>query len=268
MISGDRVSNGTPSAWTRYPYPRALAGVPWYARLRDAEAKLETGTGEREALLGELDELDRATHRIAVPLSYAEELYALQNNIYACEGLRTYHSAIRSDPGYESEYYEWKRAGRREALRSSVGRWQIPCVPGSPNLSEADSRSAARVIAEVLFPLRIVSCPAPCPWFTSTFRSSSAPTSLLGTLALMSCWNACLVRVSHFLGREPGSLRTKGCFLGSPIKSGASHHGRVRNLKFISRCSDLCVRTEMKPSPSFAILSGSRGAFSVNTDSA
>ena len=29
------------------------------------------------------DELDRVTHRIAVPLSYAEELYALRNNIYA-----------------------------------------------------------------------------------------------------------------------------------------------------------------------------------------
>ena len=55
----------------------------WYARLREVEAKLETGTGEREALLDELDELDRVTHRIAVPLSYAEELYALRNNIYA-----------------------------------------------------------------------------------------------------------------------------------------------------------------------------------------
>ena len=31
----------------------------------------------------ELDELDRVTHRIAVPLSYAEELYALRNNIHA-----------------------------------------------------------------------------------------------------------------------------------------------------------------------------------------
>ena len=55
----------------------------WYARLREVEAKLETGTAERDALLDELDELDRVTHRIAVPLSYAEELYALRNNIYA-----------------------------------------------------------------------------------------------------------------------------------------------------------------------------------------
>jgi hypothetical protein len=55
----------------------------WYARLREVEAKLETGAGERNALLDELDELDRVTHRIAVPLSYAEELYALRNNIHA-----------------------------------------------------------------------------------------------------------------------------------------------------------------------------------------
>lgn len=44
---------------------------------------METGTGQRDDLLYELDELDRVTHRIAVPLSYAEELYALRNNIYS-----------------------------------------------------------------------------------------------------------------------------------------------------------------------------------------
>lgn len=54
-----------------------------YARLREVEAKLEADVGERDALLDELDELDRVTHRIAVPLSYAEELYALRNNIHA-----------------------------------------------------------------------------------------------------------------------------------------------------------------------------------------
>ena len=52
----------------------------WHARLREGEAKLETGTDARETLL---DELDRVTHRIAVPQSYAEELYALRNNIHA-----------------------------------------------------------------------------------------------------------------------------------------------------------------------------------------
>jgi hypothetical protein len=55
----------------------------WYARLREVEAKLENGTGEHDALLEELDKLDRVTHRIAVPLSYADELYALRNNIHA-----------------------------------------------------------------------------------------------------------------------------------------------------------------------------------------
>ena len=114
---GDRAINGTPPAWARYlpfwagtllermwlvvggllvlmlPLSRVVPPLytfrvrsrvfRWYARLREVEAKLETGAGERDALLDELDELDRVTHRIAVPLSYAEELYALRNNIYA-----------------------------------------------------------------------------------------------------------------------------------------------------------------------------------------
>lgn len=114
---GDRAINGTPPAWARYlpfwagnllermwlvvggllvlmlPLSRVVPPLytfrvrsrvfRWYARLREVEAKLETGEGEREVLLDELDELDRVTHRIAVPLSYAEELYALRNNIYA-----------------------------------------------------------------------------------------------------------------------------------------------------------------------------------------
>ncbi|WP_431286923.1 TAXI family TRAP transporter solute-binding subunit [Roseateles chitinivorans] len=114
---GDRAINGTPPAWARYlpfwagnllermwlvvggllvlmlPLSRVVPPLytfrvrsrvfRWYARLREVEARLETGTGQREDLLDELDELDRVTHRIAVPLSYAEELYALRNNIYA-----------------------------------------------------------------------------------------------------------------------------------------------------------------------------------------
>jgi ABC-type amino acid transport substrate-binding protein len=114
---GDRAINGTPPAWARYlpfwagnllermwlvvggllvlmlPLSRVVPPLytfrvrsrvfRWYARLREVEAKLETGAGERNALLDELDELDRVTHRIAVPLSYAEELYALRNNIHA-----------------------------------------------------------------------------------------------------------------------------------------------------------------------------------------
>jgi TRAP-type uncharacterized transport system substrate-binding protein len=114
---GDRAINGTPPAWARYlpfwagnllermwlvvggllvlmlPLSRVVPPLytfrvrsrvfRWYARLREVEAKLETGTAERDALLDELDELDRVTHGIAVPLSYAEELYALRNNIHA-----------------------------------------------------------------------------------------------------------------------------------------------------------------------------------------
>jgi len=114
---GDRAINGTPPAWARYlpfwagnllermwlvvggllvlmlPLSRVVPPLytfrvrsrvfRWYARLREVEAKLESGAGEQDALLDELDELDRVTHRIAVPLSYAEELYALRNNIYA-----------------------------------------------------------------------------------------------------------------------------------------------------------------------------------------
>jgi ABC-type amino acid transport substrate-binding protein len=114
---GDRAINGTQPAWARYmpfwagnllermwlvvggllvlmlPLSRVVPPLytfrvrsrvfRWYARLREVEAKLETGAGDRDTLLDELDELDRVTHRIAVPLSYAEELYALRNNIYA-----------------------------------------------------------------------------------------------------------------------------------------------------------------------------------------
>ena len=55
----------------------------WYARLREVENKLDAGKGERQALIEELDNLDRVVNKVAVPLSYAEELYALRNNIYA-----------------------------------------------------------------------------------------------------------------------------------------------------------------------------------------
>ena len=114
---GDRAINGTPAFWQHYlPFWASnliermwlvLGGlivlmlplskiVPplyqfrvrsrvfrWYARLREIETKVDAREGERDALLDELDELDRVTHRIAVPLSYTDELYALRNNIYA-----------------------------------------------------------------------------------------------------------------------------------------------------------------------------------------
>ncbi|MBO9649971.1 MAG: ABC transporter substrate-binding protein [Variovorax sp.] len=114
---GDRAINGTPPFWQRYlpfwasnlvermwlvlggllvlmlPLTRVVPPLyqfrvrrrvfRWYARLRDVEHKLDTRKGEREALLKELDELDRVVNKVAVPLSYADELYALRNNIYA-----------------------------------------------------------------------------------------------------------------------------------------------------------------------------------------
>ena len=114
---GDRAINGTPPFWQRYlPFWASnlvermwlvLGGlvvlmlplskiVPplyqfrvrsrvfrWYARLREIETKVDSRKGDRDGLLDELDELDRVTHRITVPLSYTDELYALRNNIYA-----------------------------------------------------------------------------------------------------------------------------------------------------------------------------------------
>jgi len=113
---GDRAINGTPPFWQRYlPFwasnlvermwlvigglivlmlPLSKVVPPlytfrvrrrvfrWYARLREIEAKVDHDTGERNALLDELDALDRVVNRVAVPLSYAEELYALRNNVY------------------------------------------------------------------------------------------------------------------------------------------------------------------------------------------
>ncbi|HEY2254354.1 MAG TPA: TAXI family TRAP transporter solute-binding subunit [Variovorax sp.] len=114
---GDRAINGTPPFWQRYlpfwasnlmermwlvlggllvlmlPLSRVVPPLyqfrvrrrvfRWYARLRDVEAKLETHQGDPEVLLKELAELDRMVNKVAVPLSYADELYALRNNIEA-----------------------------------------------------------------------------------------------------------------------------------------------------------------------------------------
>jgi TRAP transporter TAXI family solute receptor len=114
---GDRAINGTPPFWQRYlpfwasnliermwlvlggllvlmlPLSRVVPPLyqfrvrrrvfRWYARLREVEHKLESGKGEHTALVEELDNLDRRVNKVAVPLSYAEELYALRNNIYA-----------------------------------------------------------------------------------------------------------------------------------------------------------------------------------------
>ncbi|CAN5632252.1 TAXI family TRAP transporter solute-binding subunit [soil metagenome] len=53
----------------------------WYAQLRDIESRADESPDQADRLLLELDELERRTAGIAVPLSYTDELYALRNNI-------------------------------------------------------------------------------------------------------------------------------------------------------------------------------------------
>jgi len=53
----------------------------WYARLRDIEARIDAEPGQHDAMLEELDHLDRVVNHVAVPLSYANELYALRDHI-------------------------------------------------------------------------------------------------------------------------------------------------------------------------------------------
>ena len=53
----------------------------WYRRLRDIEDAMREDGVDREALRVELDRLDQGAERIAVPLSYTDELYALRQHI-------------------------------------------------------------------------------------------------------------------------------------------------------------------------------------------
>jgi TRAP transporter TAXI family solute receptor len=53
----------------------------WYGQLRQLEERLQAGEGTRAELLQELGALEARAGRIRVPLSYADELYALRNNI-------------------------------------------------------------------------------------------------------------------------------------------------------------------------------------------
>jgi hypothetical protein len=55
----------------------------WYGQLRDIEQRLQAQPEERGELARELDHLDERVGRISVPLAYADELYALRNNIDA-----------------------------------------------------------------------------------------------------------------------------------------------------------------------------------------
>lgn len=53
----------------------------WYGQLRDIESRADD-TQETGPLLDELNQLENRAEKIAVPLSYTDELYALRNNIH------------------------------------------------------------------------------------------------------------------------------------------------------------------------------------------
>jgi TRAP-type uncharacterized transport system substrate-binding protein len=58
----------------------------WYARLREIEDAVGEADARPETLLKELDALDARVEHIAVPLSYADELYALRSHIDMVRG--------------------------------------------------------------------------------------------------------------------------------------------------------------------------------------
>ncbi|MDT7521258.1 TAXI family TRAP transporter solute-binding subunit [Rhodoferax sp. TBRC 17198] len=53
----------------------------WYGELRDIESRLEAHPEDKEKLLEELNEIEAKVEKVILPLSYADELYALRNNI-------------------------------------------------------------------------------------------------------------------------------------------------------------------------------------------
>lgn len=53
----------------------------WYGQLRSIEEDVRTHTADRAKLLDELDALEHKVGRITVPLSHADELYALRSHI-------------------------------------------------------------------------------------------------------------------------------------------------------------------------------------------
>lgn len=54
----------------------------WYGRLREIEGELERGAVPPDQLVEALDRLESQAQRVSVPLSYADELYALRNHIH------------------------------------------------------------------------------------------------------------------------------------------------------------------------------------------
>ena len=54
----------------------------WYGRLRAVEHEMEQPDPDRAGIRAELEELSRKVEKITVPLSYADELYALRSHIH------------------------------------------------------------------------------------------------------------------------------------------------------------------------------------------
>ena len=53
----------------------------WYAQLRDIENRHASDPATAQAMVDELDLLDARAGKVVVPLSHADELYALRNHI-------------------------------------------------------------------------------------------------------------------------------------------------------------------------------------------
>ena len=53
----------------------------WYGKLREIEDEMEAGETPAPKLIEQLDKLETQVEKISVPLSYADELYALRNHI-------------------------------------------------------------------------------------------------------------------------------------------------------------------------------------------
>ncbi len=53
----------------------------WYGQLRDIESRFESRSESAPDLLAELDAIENKVEKVILPLSYADELYALRNHI-------------------------------------------------------------------------------------------------------------------------------------------------------------------------------------------
>jgi hypothetical protein len=54
----------------------------WYGRLREIENEMEAGQADTAEMLRALNALEAQAEKVSVPLSYADELYALRNHIH------------------------------------------------------------------------------------------------------------------------------------------------------------------------------------------